>query len=133
MLGSKDVAATIAVRDIPRAKKFYGETLGLAEVPSGEAEVLGFACGGSRLMVYRSEFAGTNRATAATWLVGDDVDAIVRDLKSRGVAFERYDLPHTTREGDVHVAGKTRVAWFKDPDGNILSVVNGTAREPQSR
>jgi catechol 2,3-dioxygenase-like lactoylglutathione lyase family enzyme len=133
MLGDKDVVATIAVRDIARAKKFYAETLGLAEVASGEAEVLAFASGGCRLMVYRSEFAGTNRATAATWLVGNEVDAIVRDLKGRGVVFERYDLPQTTREGDVHVAGKTRVAWFKDPEGNILSVVNGTAREPEGR
>ncbi|MDQ6893859.1 MAG: VOC family protein [Acidobacteriota bacterium] len=133
MLGDKKVIATIAVRDIGRAKKFYAETLGLAEVPSGEPEVLAFASGGSRLMVYRSELAGGNRATAATWVVGDQVDAIVRDLKGRGIVFERYDLPQTTREGDVHVAGKTRVAWFKDPEGNILSVVNGTAREQQGR
>ena len=129
MLAQKDVLATIAVRDLAKAKKFYGETLGLSEVATGEeAAVLGFASGASRLMVYRSDFAGTNRATAATWVVGEDVDAIVRELKSRGVAFERYDMPNTAREGDVHVAGGTRVAWFKDPEGNILSVVNGTMR-----
>ena len=127
MLADKDAVATIAVRDIARAKKFYGETLGLREVPSGEKEVLGFASGGSRLMVYRSEFAGTNRATAAMWVVGDEVDEIVRTLKGRGVAFERYDMPDTTLEGDVHVSGGRRVAWFKDPEGNILSVVNGTS------
>ena len=78
-------------------------------------------------MVYRSEFAGTNRATAAMWVVGDEVDEIVRTLKGRGVAFERYDMPDTTLEGDVHVSGGRRVAWFKDPEGNILSVVNGTS------
>ena len=127
MLADKDAVATIAVRDIARAKKFYGETLGLREVPSEEKEVLGFASGGSRLMVYRSEFAGTNRATAAMWVVGDEVDEIVRTLKGRGVAFERYDMPDTTLEGDVHVSGGRRVAWFKDPEGNILSVVNGTS------
>ena len=55
-----------------------------------------------------------------------DLDAIVRDLrKAKGVTFEHYDLPDTRREGDVHVSGETRVAWFKDPDGNILSLVNG--------
>jgi len=47
--------------------------------------------------------------------------------------FERYDLPNTTREGDVHVAGKNRVAWFKDPEGNILSVVNGNDEGARSR
>ena len=76
-------------------------------------------------MVYQSQFAGSNKATAATWVVGDALKDIVRALKAKGVAFEHYDLPRTTREGDVHVSGKTRVAWFKDPDGNILSIVNG--------
>jgi hypothetical protein len=58
-----------------------------------------------------------------TWEV-DDVDDVVRTLKGKGVQFEHYDLPHTRREGDVHVSGDIKVAWFKDPDGNILSVVN---------
>jgi hypothetical protein len=57
--------------------------------------------------------------------VGGALDAIVRALAAKGVAFEHYDFPGTTRQGDVHVSGKTRVAWFKDPDGNILSIVNG--------
>ena len=74
------------------------------------------------LFVYRSQYAGTNKATAATW-IAEEVDALVRTLKSRGVAFEHYDFPNTTREGDVHVAGTMRVAWFKDPDGNIFSIV----------
>ena len=73
--------------------------------------------------VYRSSFAGANKATALTWAV-DDVEDVVRTLKSKGVRFEHYDLPETKREGDVHVSGDIRVAWFKDPDGNILSVVN---------
>ena len=57
--------------------------------------------------------------------MGDSLDAIVRALTAKGVAFEHYDFPGTTRQGHVHVSGKTRVAWFKDPDGNILSIVNG--------
>jgi len=52
------------------------------------------------------------------------VEDVVRTLKSKGVKFEHYDLPETKREGDIHVAGDIKVAWFKDPDGNILSVVN---------
>ena len=51
--------------------------------------------------------------------------AIVEDLTAKGVVFEHYDdLPETTREGDVHVMGDMRAVWFKDPDGNILSLVD---------
>ena len=52
------------------------------------------------------------------------MDDVVRTLKNKGVTFEHYDMPNTRREGDVHVSGPMKVAWFKDPDGNILSVAN---------
>jgi hypothetical protein len=58
-----------------------------------------------------------------TWAV-NDVEGVVQKLRSRGVKFEHYDLPDTEREGDVHVAGDIKVAWFKAPAGNILSIVN---------
>jgi catechol 2,3-dioxygenase-like lactoylglutathione lyase family enzyme len=125
MLGDKDAMATLAVRDIRAAKKFYEGKLGLKPVPTEESTVLGFKSGDSTIMVYESQFAGTNKATAATWVVGAQVDKIVKALKAKGVAFEHYDMPATNLEGDVHVSGKMRVAWFKDPDGNILSMVNG--------
>jgi len=83
-----------------------------------------YQSGSSMVLVYPSEFAGTNRATAATWSVGGDFEAIVADLKSKGVTFEHYDLPDTTREGDVHVMGDFKAVWFKDPDGNILNLAN---------
>jgi hypothetical protein len=56
-------------------------------------------------------------------MVGDEVEDIVRALKAKGVAFERYDLPDTTRKGDVHVTGDQKAAWFKDPDGNIHAII----------
>ena len=84
-----------------------------------------YRSGSSTLMVYESQFAGTNRATAATWLVGSELESLIGSLKAKGVKFEHYDLPDTRREGDIHVSGKVRVAWFKDPDGNILSIANG--------
>ena len=65
----------------------------------------------------------TNQATAATWEVDDELEGVVESLKSKGVTFEHYDMPGVTRDGDVHVTGKSRAAWFKDPDGNILAVV----------
>jgi catechol 2,3-dioxygenase-like lactoylglutathione lyase family enzyme len=125
MLKHTSVMATVAVRNIEAARRFYEETLGL-ELGGTEGDaVCAYRSGGSTIMVYESRFAGTNKATAATWAVGDKVDEIVRALGAKGVEFEHYDLPDTTRQGDVHVSGKVRVAWFKDPDGNILSIVNG--------
>ena len=82
-----------------------------------------FKSGNSTINVYRSQYAGTNKATAVTWTVGD-VEEVVRALKTKGVKFEHYDMPDMKREGDVHVAGDMRVAWFTDPDGNILNIVN---------
>jgi hypothetical protein len=58
-------------------------------------------------------------------VVGKDIESVVRELKTKGVAFEHYDMPDVTREGDIHVADNMKVAWFKDPDGNILNVING--------
>jgi catechol 2,3-dioxygenase-like lactoylglutathione lyase family enzyme len=124
ILGDKPAIATIAVRSVETAGKFYEGKLGLKPQAVQQPSVRSYKSGDSRVLVYESQFAGTNKATAATWAVGDDVDGLVRALKAKGVAFERYDFPGATREGDVHVMGNTRAAWFKDPDGNILSIVN---------
>lgn len=123
MLRDTDAIATLAVKDLDVAAKFYEQTLGLNRADSEEEEAIVFESGDTVINVYRSNFAGTNKATALTWAV-NDVEDVVRKLKAKGVRFEHYDLPETTREGDVHVSGDIKVAWFKDPDGNILSVVN---------
>jgi catechol 2,3-dioxygenase-like lactoylglutathione lyase family enzyme len=121
MLSDKDAVATIAVKSLESARKFYEQTLGLTKIMENE-EVLAFKSGRSTLFVYRSQYAGTNKATAVTW-VADEVEDIVNTLKGRGVSFEHYDLPNMTRQGDLHVAGTMKAAWFKDPDGNIFSLV----------
>ena len=59
-----------------------------------------------------------------TWAV-DDVESEVNALKAKGVKFEHYDMPGLKRQGDVHIGGDMKVAWFKDPDGNILNIVSG--------
>ena len=123
MLGGTDIVASIAVKDLKVAARFYEDVLGLKRTATEGEEVIVYTSGKSLLFVYRSQYAGTNKATAAYWVV-DDVDGIVKSLKAKGVKFEHYDLPGLRREGDVHVGGKVRTAWFKDPDGNILSVVN---------
>ena len=124
MLEDKDAVATIAVKDLEVARDFYEDTLGLKKVGSEGEELIAFESGNSTLNVYRSRYAGTNQATAVTWVV-DDVDAVVKELRARGVTFEHYDMPDMTRKGDVHVAGEMKVAWFKDPDGNILNIASG--------
>ena len=125
MLNRKDALATIAVKSVKEARRFYGEVLGLTVEESGEEGVLTVKSGATSVLVYESQFAGTNKATAATWMVGD-VDGAVQTLKAKGVSFEHYDnLPDTRLEGDVHVSGDMRVAWFKDPDGNIHALVSG--------
>jgi catechol 2,3-dioxygenase-like lactoylglutathione lyase family enzyme len=126
MLGDKSAAATLAVKDIAVARDFYENTLGLTEMEGGppDPSAVMYRSGNSAVLVYQSGFAGTNQATAASWAVGADLDGIVQGLKDKGVAFEHYDLPDTTREGDVHVMGDLKAVWFKDPDGNILNLVN---------
>jgi catechol 2,3-dioxygenase-like lactoylglutathione lyase family enzyme len=125
VLRDSNVMATIAVRKIDVARRFYEETLGLELTGTEGDAVRAYRSGSSTVLVYESHFAGTNKATSATWIVGDALDAVVRALTAKGVKFEHYDLPDTTRQGAIHVSGKTRVAWFKDPDGNTLSIVNG--------
>jgi catechol 2,3-dioxygenase-like lactoylglutathione lyase family enzyme len=125
MLGNKDAAANIAVRNLETARKFYEGTLGLKQVGTEGQELVAYRSGNSRLLVYRSNYAGTNKATTVTWTVGDDVESIAGALKAKGVTFEHYDMPGVRREGDVHAAGNRKIAWFKDPDGNILCIVSG--------
>ena len=122
MLGKAEATPMIAVKDLDRAKKFYGETLGLKQVDDfGEGFVI--KSGDTKVNVYRSDFAGTNKATTLTFGV-DDVEKEVGELKGKGVFFEQYDVPGLEQRGDLYVGEKGfKTAWFKDPDGNILSLV----------
>ncbi len=124
MLGHKDAMATIAVRDMEVARKFYTETLGLTPQGSAEEGVLAFQSGNTPVVVYASAHAGTNQATSVTWALGADFDSVLKALQAKGVRFEHYELPGLSRQGDVHVAGSFKAAWFKDPDGNILHILN---------
>jgi catechol 2,3-dioxygenase-like lactoylglutathione lyase family enzyme len=124
MLGKTDATPMIAVKDLDRARKFYEDTLGLKAKDEWGDEGVTLKSGDTLVNVYRSEFAGTNKATALTFDV-DDIEEEVRDLKEKGVFFEHYDLPGLERRGDLHVAEGFKTAWFKDPDGNILSLIEG--------
>ena len=119
MLGSKDAVANVAVKNLDVAANFYRDTLGLKPVHREGTDLVVFQSGHSSINVYRSQYAGTNKAPAVTWTV-DNIEDEVNALKTKGVTF---DLPGLTLKGDVHVGDDMKVAWFKDPDGNILNVV----------
>jgi catechol 2,3-dioxygenase-like lactoylglutathione lyase family enzyme len=124
MLGKADAMPMIAVKDIDRARKFYEGKLGLETKDAMGGEVLEVKSGDTVINVYRSEHAGTNQATALTFAV-DDIEAEVRDLKEKGIFFEQYDMPGLEKRGDLYVAEGMKTTWFKDPDGNILSLFEG--------
>jgi catechol 2,3-dioxygenase-like lactoylglutathione lyase family enzyme len=125
MLGKADATPMIAVKDLDRARKFYEETLGLKAKEEMGGEVLTVQSGSTPITVYKSEFAGTNKATTLTFEV-DDIQEEISELKGKGIFFEKYDLEGLTPKGDFYEAeGGFKTAWFKDPDGNILSLIEG--------
>ena len=129
-LSEYKVAAGVAVSDMDRAREFYEGKLGLlVGIDSGDN--VQYRCGeGSVMHVYPSpEHAGKSTATLAGW-GADDVEEVVDELTSKGVAFERYDEgPIITDErGIATFEGSAKVAYFRDPDGNTLSI----ARAPRS-
>ena len=113
------------VSDLRTALRFYGDVLDLRLVelvgePNTEREARFAATEGS-LTVYESEAAGVSNATLAAFLV-EDLDSVVAQLRARGVAPIDYDLPDLKTKDGIATIGRTRVAWFADPDGNLLAV-----------
>lgn len=123
MLKDIDSSAILAVSDLAGAKAFYHDKLGL-ELTQDNDSVLSFKTGKTILHVYVSDFAGTNKANAAVWGVGNQLDAIVADLAAKGIKFEHYpDMGMDYKDG-VHSSGDFKAVWLKDPDGNILHLNN---------
>ena len=125
MLADANAMATVAVKDLKTARKFYEGMLGLRRSEVEGPGVTTYRSGESTIIVYESQYAGTNQATTVTWGVGKEFDRVIQSLQNAGVKFEHYDLQGGRRDGDVHVFGDFRAAWFKDPDGNILHVNSG--------
>src|SRR5580765_5696576 len=101
MLGKADATPMIPVKDLNRARSFYEGTLGLKAKDEMGGEVLRLESGETEINVYRSEFAGTNKATALTFEV-EDAEKEVADLKVKGIFFEHYELPGLARQGDLY-------------------------------
>ncbi|MBM0125205.1 VOC family protein [Pimelobacter simplex] len=119
MLEDCRVTANIPAADLDRARKFYADTLGLTpadENPGG----LVYRAGGTEFFLYETEYAGQAGHTIAQLHV-PDVRAVVDELRERGLAFEHYDMPGITWDGDVAaMEGMGHAAWFKDSEDNIL-------------
>ena len=116
------VHATIAATDLARARAFYEQALGFVPASVTPGGVFYECAGGTRFFLYPSTTAGTNRATYAGWAVRD-IEAMVKELKGRGVKFESYDMPTFDRSTSIATFGPVRSAWFQDTEGNILGVV----------
>ena len=121
MLKDRTSAAIVPCSDVTAAKRFYTATLGLP-LAADQGDVFTLQTGASQLNVYRSDFAGTNKANAVVWDAGDEVEAIAADLRAKGVTLDEYPEGFDAVRDGVHVKGDFRAIWFKDPDGNILHV-----------
>jgi catechol 2,3-dioxygenase-like lactoylglutathione lyase family enzyme len=122
MLADAKATSGFAVPDTDEAKRFYGETLGLkVTVLDEENGVMALNLAGGDVFVYRKPDFVPATYTILNFEV-DDVDSAVGDLDSRGVSFERYDGFEQDEKGIARGPGPS-IAWFKDPAGNILSVL----------
>jgi catechol 2,3-dioxygenase-like lactoylglutathione lyase family enzyme len=121
-LSASPVAPIVPAKDLARAKRFYEEILGL-QLASEEEGRLEFRAGhDTSIVVYPRPEGEAAEHTVAGWRV-DDLEAAMEDLRSRGVSFERYDMPNLrTDDRGVVEANGMRGAWFKDTEGNILSI-----------
>jgi catechol 2,3-dioxygenase-like lactoylglutathione lyase family enzyme len=129
MLERSRVATRLPAKDLDRAEAFYAEKLGLRPVerrPGG----LRYECASGEFALFESSGIASGDHTQMGWEV-DDIEAVVEELRRRGVVFEEYDLPGLqTRDGIADVAGNypskggigEKAAWFRDSEGNLLGI-----------
>ena len=114
--------AVLPASDIARAKQWWHDVLGRDPVYEDmEGEVLFYDIGGTAVMVYRTDFAGTAQNTALN-LMTDDLDRDMTAMRTHGVMFHDYDMPGLKTVDGVAELGEDRGAWFSDSEGNILAI-----------
>lgn len=125
MLEHTNAIATIAVKDMTVSRQFYEDKLGFKPLEVKSKDVVKYTSGDTFFYLYKSEYAGTHQATAAAWYIEADLETIVAELKKRGVEFQVYDGLEgiQPQKGLVHIYEDVKVAWVRDPDGNILALV----------
>jgi catechol 2,3-dioxygenase-like lactoylglutathione lyase family enzyme len=121
MLKGYDTATMLPAKDLEKTRRFYEDVLGFSvdkEDPGG----IQYQSGSSRFNLYETQFAGTAQHTLMGWEV-DNIDSVVDDLASKGVTFEQYDIGELKTDAKgIASMGPEKGAWFKDPEGNILSL-----------
>ena len=121
MLSNTTAFSGYSTNDIPKAKAFYGETLGLNVTEENGMLTMKFP-NGHTVLIYPKDDHEPATYTALNFEV-DDIDSAVDDLVAKGVTFERYpDFPGQDERGIMRDQGPP-IAWFKDPAGNILSLI----------
>ena len=120
-LGAKKLVTFVAITNAERAKAFYRDTLGLKLASDELPFALVFDCHGSILRATMVREVAAAQYTVLGWEV-DDIVASVKGLVERGVQFERFPGLPLDEHGIWSAPGGAKVAWFKDPDGNILSL-----------
>ncbi len=116
------IAASLPAHDLERAKAWYKQVLQVEPAKELESGTLWYEIGGGDMIIYASQFAGTNQATALAIAV-DDVEQAVEAFRSRGAVFEDYDLDDfRTVDGIFTGPDGSKLAWMKDSEGNILSI-----------
>jgi catechol 2,3-dioxygenase-like lactoylglutathione lyase family enzyme len=123
MIANIPVHAVLPASDIERARRWYSEKLGLEPVSANPFGDLWYEAGGVRFLLYQSELAGTNQATAAGFRL-EDFDGVVDLLRSDGVAFEHVDFGEmgATVDGVITTPDGQKAAWFKDSEGNTFAL-----------
>jgi catechol 2,3-dioxygenase-like lactoylglutathione lyase family enzyme len=122
MLKDMEPATMIPAKDLEKTRRFYEDVLGFSpdiEDPGG----ISYKSGRGRFNVYPTEFAGTAQHTLIGWNT-DDIEKAVDEAIARGVTFEQYDMGDfkTDAKGIATMGENEKAAWFKDPEGNILSI-----------
>ena len=120
MLDTNKAFSSFSVNDLQKTKQFYSETLGLSVKESPEG--LELHPGQQSIFIYPKPTHSPATFTVLNFLVSD-IDAAVEELTQKGVRFEHYDGEIKTNEKGIHRNGGPSIAWFKDPSGNILSVL----------
>jgi catechol 2,3-dioxygenase-like lactoylglutathione lyase family enzyme len=124
MLKGYESATMIPAKDVQKTRRFYEDVLGFS-VQKEDPYGITYQSGGTQFNLYETQFAGTAQHTLIGWGV-DDIESVVDDLASKGVTFEQYDMGElkTNAKGIADMARRSgeKGAWFKDPEGNILSL-----------
>jgi Lactoylglutathione lyase and related lyases len=121
MLQNSPMYSYIPVKDVARARNFYEKALGFKPKEVRPDGVIYEFDRGTACFLYKTPNAGTSAASQAFWQV-QDIEKEVAELMSRGVKFEKYDMPNVNENG-ISISAGAKAAWFKDTEGNIMAVI----------